>query len=118
MTALSACGMPWYRCTQARPSQGHDVWWGHIVLRLVQMGTHLQVGAGDDTIRLWDVVTGAHKQVLTGHTDSVYSVAFSPDGNTLASGSSDGTIRLWGAVTGAHKQILDKHRSGITSVSV
>jgi WD40 repeat protein len=34
--------------------------------------------------------------LLQGHTLSVYSVAFAPDGQTLASGSGDGTVRLWG----------------------
>ncbi len=32
---------------------------------------------------------------LTGHTDDVNSVSFSPDGNILASGADDGTILLW-----------------------
>jgi WD40 repeat protein len=32
---------------------------------------------------------------LTGHTDIVYTLAFSPDGRTLVSGSSDTTLRLW-----------------------
>ncbi|MFC4561350.1 WD40 repeat domain-containing protein [Nocardiopsis mangrovi] len=32
---------------------------------------------------------------LTGHEDAVNSVAFSPDGTTLATGHSDGTVRLW-----------------------
>nr|MDQ3765603.1 hypothetical protein [Actinomycetota bacterium] len=34
-------------------------------------------------------------QPLTGHTDGLYAVVFSPDGNSLASGSRDQTVRLW-----------------------
>ncbi len=57
----------------------------------------------DSPIALWDVsaLSGAGEQiapaaVLSGHTDRVGSVDFSPDGTQLASVSLDGTVRVWG----------------------
>ena len=47
----------------------------------------------------------------------VSSVAFSPDGSTLASGSSDYTVRLWDAVTGQEKAVLTGHSGVVNSVA-
>ena len=55
---------------------------------------------------------------LTGHTDRVHAVAFSPDGHTLLSGSYDGTARLWDVAT--HRQIgipLNGHDGEVYSVA-
>ncbi len=52
------------------------------------------------TVLLWDVATGILRHTLQGHADWVTSVAFSPDGQTLASGSLDGTVLLWDVAAG------------------
>ena len=53
-------------------------------------------------------------QPLTGHTDAVFSVAFSPDGKRIVSGSEDKTVRVWDAATGQpDRRAADRpHRHG------
>src|SRR3984885_2572534 len=46
-------------------------------------------------LKQWPIV----RQALTGHTDGVDSVAFSPDGTRIVTGSSDETVRIWDAVS-------------------
>ncbi|TEY32597.1 hypothetical protein BOTCAL_0717g00030 [Botryotinia calthae] len=56
-------------------------------------------------------------QTLEGHSNTVKSVAFSPDGKVVASGSSDETIRLWNVATGESLQTLEGHSRSVISVA-
>ena len=70
----------------------------------------------DSMVKIWDVATRQLKATLTGHTDHIYSVAFSPDGTTLASGGHDGMLRLWDITTGLPIATLVGHKDTIGSV--
>jgi WD40 repeat protein len=50
---------------------------------------------GPGEIKLWDVASQKEIAHLTGHKDRIFSVAFSPDGQTLATASWDGAVKLW-----------------------
>ncbi|MEU5427820.1 helix-turn-helix domain-containing protein [Streptomyces olivoreticuli] len=54
---------------------------------------------------------------LTGHTDTVASVAYSPDGKTLATGSFDKTVRLWNTAGGELRKTLTGHTGMVNSVA-
>lgn len=58
----------------------------------------------DASVRVWDAATGRQVIVLQGHTNTVDSVKFLPDGRHLLSASWDGTIRRWDLETGREVQ--------------
>ena len=55
-------------------------------------------------------------RTLTGHISGISSVAYSPDGQTLASGSADCTIKLWKLASGQEVGILTGHSRIVDSV--
>ncbi|PVF99496.1 hypothetical protein CPB86DRAFT_813871 [Serendipita vermifera] len=75
--------------------EGHETFPNelHIVSGILPDGQHIASGSHDKTIQLWDAKTGQPiSEPLQGHTQSVWSVAFSPSGHQIASGSHDKTI--------------------------
>jgi len=52
-----------------------------------------------------------------GHTNYVFSVAFSPDGRQILSGFLDGTVKLWDAATGREIRTFAGHTSYVSSVA-
>ncbi|MCS6936254.1 MAG: WD40 repeat domain-containing protein [Candidatus Bipolaricaulota bacterium] len=61
-------------------------------------------------IKLWEVSSGREVRTLSGHTRGVWSVAFSPNGQLLASGANDRNIKLWEVTSGQEVRSLAGHR--------
>lgn len=102
-------------------------------------GKLLAAGDRENQIRLLDAATGKELRRLTGHKPrsfqperdlksafdalvsstgegGVNSVAFSPDGKTLASAGWDDTVRLWDVATGKELRKLDAHKAMVGRV--
>ena len=80
---------------------------------LVAISPHIQ--ARDQSLKVWNTVTGQPVATLAGHTGAVYDMAFSADGTRLATAGGDGTIRIWDPESGAHLLTLDGHIGAIVS---
>ena len=98
-----------------KASEGHD--WGQSLLYYIK-AMKLQFSAVfrfgiTDTLANFCAELGA----LKGHESWVRSVAFSPDGQTLASGSHDKTIRLWDRTSGKQLALLRGHYDWVDSVA-
>ncbi|HEY9811888.1 MAG TPA: HNH endonuclease [Halomicronema sp.] len=69
------------------------------------------------TIYLWSLDGKELIRTCVGHDLRVNSLAFSPDGQILASGSNDNTVRLWEVNSGQQLYVLKGHFGGFGTVA-
>jgi mono/diheme cytochrome c family protein/sugar lactone lactonase YvrE len=84
-------------------------------------GTQLFAAAGDAGINgvayQWKVADGTLVRKFEGHTDAIYGLTLSPDGQTLATGSYDQKIKLWSIASGAETITLAGHNGAVFGLS-
>eukprot|EP00899_Mesostigma_viride_P012902 jgi/Mesvir1/21612/Mv04038-RA.1 len=96
---------------------------GHcaLVYAMSICGRFLCTGAGDATIKVWDMEVGTCRVTLRGHKGSVLTLAdFSADGDhfCLFSGARDNTIRVWDMSTMSCRTVLVGHRDDVLGLTV
>ncbi|MEH1164436.1 hypothetical protein V6V47_03495 [Micromonospora sp. CPCC 205539] len=89
---------------------------GRVETVAFQPGGKRLAALSDGTVRLWDVATGRGAGEIAARNRHISSVAFSPDGNTLATGEVFGAVSLWSVDDGRERTTLTdeaRHTPGL-----
>jgi WD40 repeat protein len=83
----------------------------------------LATGAAERTLnvhgsKVWNIAVAAAERALTGHGSVVTALAVTPDGRRVISASQDRTLKVWDLATGAAELTLTAHSDDLTAVAV
>lgn len=85
----------------------------------------LALGLEDGATGLWDLSTGKERRLDTKHVGTrkgsgygTFAVAFTPDGNKLATGGRDDLVKVWDVASGRNLHILKRHHTWVESLAV
>jgi WD40 repeat protein len=121
------------RLWDQQTGQCTKTWQGHsnsiYTIALTTNHRLLASGHEDETIKLWnlnqptladataDAAFSLPFRTLRGHTGRVFSIAFSPDDQILATASSDHTIKLWNPHNAQCLKTLQAHTSWVWAIA-
>lgn len=76
------------------------------------------ISGADGALKVWDTRTGKLIHTFEGHLAGISAIAWSPDGETIATGADDKLIRLWNVLTGkAHPKAFSGHHNYVYSLA-
>src|ERR1700677_1474806 len=71
----------------------------------------------ENSFSLWTLGEKHDSKKFPGHIDTIYAIAVTADGKTLATGSGDKSIKVWDLVTGQLRFCLTKHCDKVLSLA-
>jgi molecular chaperone DnaK len=96
------------------PFTGHD---STAVAAVFAPNGSVLATAAENVVRLWDPVDGAVRAVLTGHSNTVAALAFSPDSRSIVSASYDHTVRVWDSELGTCLRVFTRPTDYVRAVA-
>lgn len=113
----ASANIPTYNVSKYRSLPGHTA--DIKDLLLLKDGATLVTGSADETIRIWNLQTGAELRQLNGHSSSVNALDRTIDQNTLISAGADRRINFWSLPDGELiNSIDDAHDGSINSLAI
>jgi serine/threonine protein kinase len=117
----SETGTPSPTTTTSQTGKVVTTYRGHIseVDELVWMpgtGSLVASASFDRTVQIWEASTGTSRGLYTGHTDQVWTLAWSPNGQYIASAGKDKTVQIWDASTAQTMSLYTGHSAEVEAV--